>query len=207
MMDQSNVVPFSEVVESSEPAKAPDPFDFKAIRLNGSGGEGIVFKKPITAVPVRSPSRKTWFRCHPDPEHKIEVGIFEEEATGEKYLLSGPAVYAALEGLYQPVLLRTARTSERVLFLMLSKLPREDGLGANWALSAAAAGDRAVHVWVRMQANLGMGAYELYEASGTIPEPEWPTESLQELMRIAFHNRVINGVDHPVVRKVLRGAP
>jgi hypothetical protein len=198
-----------KVVGGSEaaPEQAPDPFDFKQIRLGGRDGEGVVIKKPLVTVPVRVPSKKTWFRCHPDPAHKIEVGIVELEDTSEDYLLSGADVYAAMEGLYTPVMLRTAMTSRRVLFLMKSKLPRTDGLGASWALSAAAAGDQAAQCWVRMQSNKDLGAYEVYEATGKIEDPVWPEENLRQLMKIAFHNRIITDLDHPVTKELLRGVP
>src|SRR5437764_5917626 len=118
MTDEEKIVKFSANVEPEQKPEAPDPFDFKSIKLNGADGEGIKINRPILTVPVRAPSNKTWFRCHPDPAHHIETGIFVLEETREKYLLSGPEVYAALEGLYTPAFLRTAMTSSpRVVFL------------------------------------------------------------------------------------------
>jgi hypothetical protein len=200
--------PRLKVVEGNPTTEQiPDPFDFKAIRLNGSAGEGVVIKRPIITVPIKVPGRKTWFRCHPDPAHRIEVGIVELDDVNEEYLLSGAEVYAALEGLYVPVVLRTAMTSRRVLFLMKHKLPRPDGLGANWAISAAEIADRATRGWMCMRSNKDLGAYEPFDASGDIEDPKWPEEDLQALLRIAFRNRVITTLDHPVARELLKGAP
>ena len=42
------------------------------------------------------------------------------------------------------------------------------------------------------------------EAADTIPDPEWPTLSFQELLRIAFRDRLIDRLDHPVIKR-LRG--
>jgi hypothetical protein len=193
---------FKVIDGSTEPI---DPFDFKRIRLSGIT-DGIAIKKTLITVPIRVPTKKTWFRCHPDPAHKIEVGIVEVDETNEDYLVSSPEVCFALEGLYTPVLLRTAMTSRRVVFLMKSKLPRSDGLGASWALSAAEAGDRATKCWVRMHSNKDLGAYEVHEATGQIEDPTWPEQDLQALMRIAFHNRIITDLDHPVVKQLLYGA-
>jgi hypothetical protein len=36
-----------------------------------------------------------------------------------------------------------------------------------------------------------------------LPEPEWPETSFEELMQIAFRGRIINSLDHPVIRQLL----
>jgi hypothetical protein len=58
--------------------------------------------------------------------------------------------------------------------------------------------------WVRVQANMSLGAYEIYEASAKWTEMEWAVPSFQELLKIAFKDRFIRAMDHPVVRR-LRG--
>ncbi len=58
--------------------------------------------------------------------------------------------------------------------------------------------------WVRVKANLSLGAYDIWEASSTIPDPQWPEESFQELLRLAFKDRYVNSLDHPIVKR-LRG--
>ena len=51
---------------------------------------------------------------------------------------------------------------------------------------------------------MGLGAYEIFEAQSIMADPQWPELSFQELLRIAFRDRLIDRVDHPVVRR-LRG--
>ena len=58
--------------------------------------------------------------------------------------------------------------------------------------------------WVRVSANQSLGAYEVLVAENCITEPEWPEHTLQELIRIAFKDRIVDSVDHAVVRR-LRG--
>ena len=58
--------------------------------------------------------------------------------------------------------------------------------------------------WVRVKANMSLGAYETTAAESLIPEPEWPQQSFQELLRIAFKDRLVDRLDHPVVKR-LRG--
>jgi len=59
--------------------------------------------------------------------------------------------------------------------------------------------------WIRLKANMALGAYEIFEASGTIPDPVWPDLSFQELLRIGFRDRLVDRIDHPVIKR-LRGS-
>ena len=58
--------------------------------------------------------------------------------------------------------------------------------------------------WVRLKANRALGAYEITEAPGSIPEPVWPTHTFADLLRIGFRGRTIDSIDHPVLKR-LRG--
>jgi hypothetical protein len=69
------------------------------------------------------------------------------------------------------------------------------------ALTAAAL---AMERWVRVAADLGLGGYQVFKAAADLPEPVWPDHSFQELLRVAFKERLINRADHPVLRR-LRG--
>jgi hypothetical protein len=51
---------------------------------------------------------------------------------------------------------------------------------------------------------MALGAYDVFQANGDLPDPEWPIESLRELLRVGFKDRYIDNKDHLVLRK-LRG--
>jgi hypothetical protein len=55
-----------------------------------------------------------------------------------------------------------------------------------------------------VQANLALGSYEVHQALGNLPDPEWPGMPLNDLLRVAFRDRLITTMDHPVLRR-LRG--
>jgi hypothetical protein len=57
---------------------------------------------------------------------------------------------------------------------------------------------------VRVKANINLGAYEMSAAQSVMSEPEWPEVSFQEIIRLAFRDRLITSVDHPVIKR-LRG--
>ena len=66
------------------------------------------------------------------------------------------------------------------------------------------AAERAMTKWIRVAANMHLGAYELFEAQDKLPAPEFPQESFHDLLRIAFKDRFIEDANHPVL-KALRG--
>ena len=83
-------------------------------------------------------------------------------------------------------------------------MPAADGRLDEWGRSALEAVRLAAERWVRVQANMSLGAYETFEARGELPEPDWPDADLRALLKVGFRDKLITSADHPVLRK-LRG--
>ena len=66
-----------------------------------------------------------------------------------------------------------------------------------------AAAELAKAKWIRMQADMALSGYRIYQAEGQLSEPEWPGAPFNELLDIAFKDRVIDSQDHPVFNKLL----
>ena len=66
------------------------------------------------------------------------------------------------------------------------------------------AANEAESQWVRIKANMSLGAYDLTAASGQVAEPDWPDIPFQEIIKIAFRDKMISDWNHPVLRR-LRG--
>ena len=62
----------------------------------------------------------------------------------------------------------------------------------------------AMKNWVRVQSNMSSNSYEVFLATGALADPVWPSQTMRQLLEIAFRDRVIESPDHPVLRK-LRG--
>ena len=84
------------------------------------------------------------------------------------------------------------------------RLPAPDGKHNPWHRAQADAAERAMQRWIRIMANMSLGSYDVFEAAGNIPEPSWPELPFTELLKIAFRDRLIDRLDHPVVQH-LRG--
>jgi hypothetical protein len=180
-----------------------DPFDPENLRLDQSFTENTGVKKLLTTVPVRKPKPQDFVRVRPDADYRTDVGIIELEEERESFLVT-PNTAADLRQELRVKTLFTAITRQGALFLLPVPVASPDARILEWHRSLREGAETAMHKWVRIRANMNLGAYEIDEATGTIPEPTWPDLPFNELLRIAFRDPLIDRLDHPVVRQ-LRG--
>jgi hypothetical protein len=157
----------------------------------------------LTTVPLRKQHRHEFLQVHPDPAYRLETMVLELKEECEFYLVDR-SLWAELPGELSPRLLVTAINRQGVVFIWPLRLPGADGRQDSWSRSALEAAQLAMHRWVKVVANMALGAYEVYAAEGNLPDPEWPALSFAELLKIAVKDRLIRERDHPVMRK-LRG--
>jgi hypothetical protein len=182
----------------------PDPFDPAALRLDQSFADSVGVKKRLITVPVRKPSRQEFVRVHPDPAYRLTpAAIIEVKEDREVYLVT-PEMASNLPGEFVGATLYTVVNRQAVLSLWPVKLPGPDGKHNEWHRSAAEAAELAMNVWVRITANTVLGANEVFEATGDLPPPVWPEIDLAEILKIAFSDRIVDRMDHPLVQR-LRG--
>ena len=71
-----------------------------------------------------------------------------------------------------------------------------------WGVTARAAAEIAETKWVRMQSNMAYGRYDIV-TSTKIPDPVWPSITLNEILKIAFGDgHLIDSLDHSVIRQL-----
>jgi hypothetical protein len=186
-----------------EETAAPDPFDLNTLRLDQSFVEAAGVKKLLTTVPVRRPNSQDFVRVNADPNYRAALALIELKDDREIYLLT-PDIARQLPGEFVMATLYTTINRQGVVHLWPVKLPPPDGRIIEWHRSAAEAAELAMKKWVRMKANMTLGAYEIFESQGVIPEPEWPTLPFNELLRIGFRDRYVGSLDHAVIKR-LRG--
>jgi hypothetical protein len=191
------------IEEAAAAATTTDPFDLANLRLTQDFVESAGVKKLLTTVPVGWPSPQDFIRVHPGTDYRMELAVIEFKDDRETFLLPLP-IAKQLPGEFAMVSLFTAINRQGVTRLWPVRLPMSDGRINEWHRSAAEAAELAMRRWVRVKANMSLGAYEMFEAASTIPEPKWPELSFQELIRIGFRDRVVNSLDHPVIKR-LRG--
>jgi hypothetical protein len=178
-------------------------FDPSKLRLSQNFAESTGVKKLVTTIPVRKPNRQDFIRVHPDSDYRLETAVLELKEDRETYLVA-QGLWAELTGELIPKVLYTAINRQKVLFVWPVRLPGEDGKHDEWNASALDAADRGQKDWIRISSNMSLGAYEVFQATGELPNPEWPEMSFTRILEIAFKGRYITDLDHPALRR-LRG--
>ena len=192
------------VVENNH-SHAPNPFDPATLRLCRDQETQSAVKRVLLTVPVRKPDRSWFVRVHPALEYQLDTKIIELKEERELYLVE-PTLWPELEaeGTFSARTFFTALTRQGVLFLWPVRLPGADGKIDEWSRSALEAAEVAKTHWVCVSANMALGGYEVFQAIGQLGEPNWPEIKLGEMLRLAFRDKFINRLDHPVLRR-LRG--
>jgi hypothetical protein len=188
---------------SASSTAIPDPFDLASLRLNPSFLETAGVKKLVTTVPSRRPSPQDFFRVRPEAEFRENFAAIELTDDREYYLVR-PEVLPELLNEVVYVTLFTTINRQGVVSLWPVKLATPESKRNEWARSQREAAEMAFTRWIRVKANMSLGAYEIFSAESAMPDPEWPELSFAELVRIAYRDRMIASLDHPVVKR-LRG--
>lgn len=185
---------------------ALDPFDLGRLRLSQDFTQGLNVKKTLTNIPVKKPEKTWWVQTHPDEAYRLPTMVLELKADGETYLVA-PELHPHLmgESAFVPRLLVTgiARPND-VIFIWPIALPGPDGKQNPWHVSAMEAANLSRGRWVRVQANMQAGGYDVMTTDAELPAPKWPDTEFKELLKIAFKGRYVDSLSHPVLRR-LRG--
>ena len=165
--------------------------------------EGLRGEEALDDSPVRKPNRQDFVRVHPESSYVLDTMLLNLKEERETYLID-PSLRGGITRELTFTRLSLAVNRQKVVFLWQLRLPDSSGKTDAWSLSAIEAYEEVKRRWVRVSANMSLGAYEIYEALGDLSAPEWPEETMTEIVRIAFRNSFIDSYDHPVLRR-LRG--
>jgi hypothetical protein len=153
---------------------------------------------------VRRPSPQDFVRVNANPAYRVNFGVIELKDDREDYLVV-PHLVPQLPGEVVFKTIFTAINRQGVVFLWPVRLPGLEDKPNAWWHSALEAAELAMTEWVRIKANMSLGAYEMFTAASEVPDPDWSElESFQDLLRIAFRGRLIDNLDHAVIKR-LRG--
>ena len=176
--------------------------DLKSLRLPANYGATLGVKKLLTNVLVGRPKKPQFFRTHTADDMTFPGMILENKEARESYVVV-PEVAQEISELVRPVMLYAAIDRQNNVFLIPVPLPGEDGNRNPWHESLAQAVEHAKVKWIRITANMHIGGYDVYEAEGELPEPEWPEHDIDALIQVAFRGKIITDLDHPIVQSLL----
>ena len=176
--------------------------DLNSLRLPTNYGVTLGVQKLLTTVPVGKPNKSTFFRVQQSEELAFNTFILENKEARETYIVL-PAVAQVISELVRPVMLHVAIDRQNNVSLIPVQLPKDDGTRNPWHESLAQAVERAKIKWIRINSNMQLGGYDVYEATAELPEPDWPVHCMDKYIEIAFLGKIIRSVDHPVVQTYL----
>jgi hypothetical protein len=191
--------------EKLPPTDVPADIDELAAFALPPGQEAVIAtEKLLLNVPVRKPTRENWVRTSADMETWRAWPLIELKEDAEVYLVA-QSLHAQLAGepAFVAARLVPSVTDGGVAFFWPIRLPDASGKINSWHESARRAAEAARDRWVRIVANRALGGYDVMTASFD-REPLWPKETQTELLKVAFRDRMIDSLDHPVVKR-LRG--
>lgn len=163
------------------------------------------FGRPVLVdVSVAKPPKAYFWQARPGEAWSAILNILDATKLGSDGVFAvAPDVVALVQDQVRLVQIRLAVTSQGVPYLVPVPLAGPDGRQNQWHLSLARSVEMAETRWIRISANMNRGGYDVFEAIGQLPPPQWPTESFEELLEIAFRGRLITNEAHPLVQQLL----
>ncbi len=165
----------------------------------------LVQGEPIlNTVTVGRPPKAIFFRARPGEENATALySLDAAKMGGDGIYAVSREVAAHIPDQVRLVRLRLVVTTQGIPYVVPVPLPGPDGKLNPWHASLAQAMKLAETAWVRLSANTARGAYDAFRAMGDLGEPQWPEESFDAVLEVAFHGRVITSTDHHLIRQLM----
>lgn len=159
-------------------------------------------KNIITQVPIRKPPKHDFFRVHPDADYRCDMALLVYGDEKDTFFVAHQ-LQEELIGHMKPFTLLTYINRQGVTALWPIRLAGTDNEHPAWETARIAA-EMATEQWVRVQYNRSLNGYETFPATQIKAEPQWPDLTFEDLVEIASRGKIIDTMDHIVLRK-LRG--
>lgn len=199
----NDVVDFSFVdmgVEQKSPIDN-DGFNLDDIRVQNT--EIQVKTDVLPKIGIGRPKDPKFMMVHSD--YSIDTYVLDGGYKVGFYLLARPLWdELAGESAFKIQRLVMTITPQGELSVWPLRLHNANGRMDSWAETALELAEHAKHHWIRVASNMETSRYVGVEAQGTLPEPQWPDMSFEEMLKLAFRDRWITSLDHPMLRR-LRG--
>lgn len=146
-------------------------------------------------------SRSRFSRTNTSEDYKARLFFIEDKNTGETYIAT-PSMAPYLGSMVQTKILRLAVDNSAFPYLIAEPVIDPNGRPSPWNSSMVEAIRRSEKEWVRINSNQNAGQYEIIIAQDNLGEPKWPEQTMDELIREVFGNKIISSLDHPLIRQL-----
>ncbi|MDG2064908.1 MAG: hypothetical protein P8L36_07935 [SAR324 cluster bacterium] len=180
--------------------------DLERVRARADQSIDLGVTTEYTVIPIRNPKPDEFFRCMSDENYTMDAHILSLKSENEWYLID-PEILPEIQ-LESQLRVRTVYvcvTMNSTPFVTCIPQPDEMGKINSWHDSGHRTMEEAKQCWVRRQADKANGGYIITKAmNAKLPDPKWPTMTLDEVIEKAFDKFYIDDISHPVLQR-LRG--
>ena len=180
-----------------------DGFDFSKFRVSEDVASKLGVVKQVV-IKIRKPRAQEFVRVHSSEDFQFDTFLLELEEDGNTYLID-PGIKDYLANEISLRRLVTAITRDNEIFLWPLKLAAANGKYNTWNNSTLEAAESAKDKWTRISSNKQEGRYDVHTAAADLLDPRWPEMLFNEILNIAFKDKIIDTLEHPVIKK-LKGA-
>ena len=200
---QNNAKGNSQPVNGSPIGQSPE-LNPEQFRIDQNFTSHVQTRKKAVSISVRKPDRQLWIYVHPGKDWRIIVGVLEDKVNQRTYIVA-PEILPEVTADLVPKLLVTYATRQNTTSLWPVRIPDETGRLDSYNESALSIIEQYPGQWIRVLPNSEERCYDVLETpSIELPAPKWPDGGFKQLFSLAFKNRVISNINHPVL-KALRG--
>ena len=193
--------------EANNTVKLRKPkIDLERVRARADQSIDLGVTTEYTVIPIRNPKPDEFFRCMSDENYTMDAHILSLKSENEWYLID-PEILPGiqLESQLRVMTLYVCVTMNSTPFVTCIPQPDEMGKINSWHDSGHRTMEEAKQCWVRRQADKANGGYIITKAmNAKLPDPKWPTMTLDEVIDKAFDKFYIDDISHPVLQR-LRG--
>ncbi len=170
------------------------PVDFSGVATAGTP----------TRIQINKPRRDEWVTVRSGEDWQFATYVIEDtqDMDREIYIVHNDLANGELADDARYAIFHLTISSTGRLFWWHIKMSANSRRN-HWAESALKAVEVAQGKWIRViPAHEG---YEIREAKAQMPEPQWPDMSRDETIRLAFEDRIIDTMEHPIAKRLTLG--
>ena len=180
--------------------------DLERVRARADQSFDLGVTTEYTVIPIRNPKPDEFFRCMVDENYSMDAHILSLKTENEWYLIDPDILpQIQLESQLRVMTLYVCVTMNSTPFVTCIPQPDEMGKINSWHESGHITMEEAKQCWVRRQADKANSCYLVTKAmNAKLPDPKWPTMTLNEIIDRAFDKYYINDIKDSVLQR-LRG--
>ena len=204
---KSNEAQVSVNAGTNNTTKLKNPkIDLERVRARADQSIDLGVTTEYTVIPIRNPKPDEFFRCMSDEDYSMDTYILSLKTENEWYLIDPDILpEIQLESQLRVMTLYVCVTMNSTPFVTCIPQPDEMGKINSWHTSGHITMEEAKLCWVRRQADKANSCYLVTKAmNAKLPDPKWPTITLNEIIDRAFDKYYINDIQDPVLQR-LRG--